>query len=209
MARRKPSGGGGHGAPTPAPAAGGGRWVSRFVRNLLLLIVPCAVVWLLLTPIYNPFLTAATERLLHFTESPDVTRLYYLDHFAQVTRLDYGAEKGYLYRIRVTDLHFNLILTGALFLAVPAVPSKKRWENLGTAVLVSVFFHLILFFFFVKFVYATQLGAWSAQHYGTFGQNFWGLGKHLLDLPFKFALPLILWAAFYIRDLLEHLRSRS
>lgn len=209
MARRKPSGGQGHGAPAPGPATSGRPWVSRFVRNVLLSIVPCAVVWFLLTPIYNPFLTAATERLLHFTESPDVTRLYYLDHFAQVTRLDYGAEKGYLYRIRVTDLHFNLILTGALFLAVPGLAGKKRWENLGTAVLISVFFHLILFFFFVKFVYATQLGVWSARHYGTFGQNFWGLGKHLLDLPFKFALPLILWAGFYVHDLLEQLRSRS
>ena len=28
-----------------------------------------------------------------------------------------------LYRIRVTDLHFNLILTGALFLAVPGDPA--------------------------------------------------------------------------------------
>lgn len=184
-------------------------WVFRLVRNLLLLIAPVTVVWVLLTPLYNPFLTAATERLIHFTESPDVTRLHYLDHFAQVTRLDHGAEKGYLYRIRVTDLHFNLILTGALFLAVPGVGGKRRWENLGWALLVSVFFHLTLFFFFVKFVYATQLGAWSAQHYGTFGQNFWGLGKHLLDLPFKFALPLILWSGFYVRELLDRLRPAA
>jgi len=209
MARRRSSGGGKQSSAAPEDRASGRPWVSRFVRNLLLLIVPCAVAWFLFTPIYNPFLTASTERLLHFTESPDVTRLHYLDHFAQVTRLDYGAEKGYLYRIRVTDLHFNLILTAALFLAVPAVPGKKRWENLGWALLVSVFFHLVLFFFFVKFVYATQLGAWSAQHYGTFGQNFWGLGKHLLDLPFKFALPLILWAGFYVHDLLGQLRARA
>lgn len=184
-------------------------WLSRFVRNLLLLIVPVTLVWLALTPLYNPFLTAATERLVHFTESPDVTRLHYLDHFAQVVRLDLGAEKGYLYRIRVTDLHFNLILTGALFLATPGIAAKRRFENLGWATLASVVFHLLLFFFFVKFVYATQLGSWSAAHYGTFGQNFWGLGKHLLDLPFKFALPLILWAGFYVHDLLARLRRES
>lgn len=209
MARKTAGGSGKRRAGTADEGADRRTWVSRFVRNLLLLIVPCAVVWFLLTPIYNPFLTTATERLLHFTESPDVTRLHYLDHFAQVIRLDLGAEKGYLYRIRVTDLHFNLILTAALFLAIPGVPAKKRWENLGWALLASVFFHLLLFFFFVKFVYATQLGGWSAQHYGTFAQNFWGLGKHLLDLPFKFALPLILWAGFYVRDLLAQLRIRS
>lgn len=184
-------------------------WLSRFVRNVLLLVVPVTLVWLALTPLYNPFLTAATERLVHFTESPDVTRLHYLDHFAQIVRLDLGAEKGYLYRIRVTDLHFNLILTGALFLATPGIAAKRRFENLGWAALASVFFHLLLFFFFVKFVYATQLGSWSATHYGTFGQNFWGLGKHLLDLPFKFALPLILWTGFYVHDLLARLRREG
>jgi hypothetical protein len=188
---------------TPAPD---GLWMRRFVRNIAIAVVPAAIVWLLLTPIYNPFLTAATERLLHFTESPDVTRLHYLDHFAQVVRLDYQAEKGYLYRIRVTDLHFHLILTFALFLAVPGIEAKRRWENLGWAALITVFFDLLLYFFFVKFVYATQLGDWSRAHYGTFAQNFWGLGKHLLDLPFKFALPLILWAAFYIRDFTAHTR---
>jgi hypothetical protein len=193
------------GAARPAD----GTWMRRFVRNLALAVVPAAIVWLLLTPIYNPFLTAATERLLHFTESPDVTRLHYLDHFAQVVRLDYLAEKGYLYRIRVTDLHFHLILTFALFLAVPGIEAKRRWENLGWATLVSVFFDLLLYFFFVKFVYATQLGDWSRAHYGTFAQNFWGLGKHLLDLPFKFALPLILWAAFYIRDFTAHIRRAT
>lgn len=191
-------------AAPSAPAAG--LWVRRLVRNLALAIVPATLVWLLLTPIYNPFLTAATERLLHFGERPDVTRLHYLDHFAQVVRLDYQAEKGYLYRIRVTDLHFHLILIFALFLAVPGIRAKRRWENLGWATLATIFFDLLLFFFFVKFVYATQLGEWSRAHYGVLGRNFWGLGKHLLDLPFKLALPLILWTGFYYRDFAAHLR---
>ena len=78
------------------------------------------------------------------------------------------------------------------------MPWRERLANLGWAVLIAVFFHLLLLFFFVKFVYATQLGAWSLAHYGAFARNFFGLGKHLLDLPFKLALPLVLWAAFYI-----------
>jgi hypothetical protein len=39
----------------------------------------------------------------------------------------------------------------------------------------------------------------SARHYGPVARNFWGLGKHLLDLPLKLGLPLLLWAAFYLR----------
>ncbi len=53
----------------------------------------------------------------------------------------------------------------------------------------------------MKFTYATQLGAWSVAHYGSFAQNFWGLGKHLFDLPFKLTLPFLLWAVFYLREL--------
>ena len=64
-----------------------------------------------------------------------------------------------------------------------------------------LFFFIIDLFFWVKFAYATQLGAWSAAHYGPFARNFWGLGKHILDLPVKLALPFALWAAFYLRQL--------
>jgi hypothetical protein len=59
----------------------------------------------------------------------------------------------------------------------------------------------------VKFVYATQLGDWSMSHYGAFARNFWGLGKHLMDLPFKLALPLVLWAAFYFEPLMGAVRG--
>ena len=44
---------------------------------------------------------------------------------------------------------------------------------------------------------ATQLGSWSLEHYGAFARNAYGLGKHLADLPFKLAFPLVLWTAFY------------
>jgi len=57
---------------------------------------------------------------------------------------------------------------------------------------------IALVFLDVKFVYATQLGSWSLAHYGTFSRNLYGLAKHLLDLPGKLALPLALWAAFYL-----------
>ena len=111
-----------------------------------------------------------------------------------------SGKQGFVYKFRVTDLHFTLILTVALFLAVPAVERRRRAENLGWALLLSVLFHLLVLFFVVKFVYSTQLGAWSNEHYGPVAQNLWGFGKHMLDLPFKLALPFILWVAFYFTD---------
>jgi len=177
-------------------------WSTRLVRNLVIALVPVALVWVLSTPFYNLFLTHATENLTRLTESPSVTRLEPREtHYFVITRTDFPTSKGFLESVRVTDVHFPLILLGALFLAVPGVPFKERLQNLGWAVLISVFFHLILLLFWVKFVYATQLGAWSLENYGPFARNFWGLGKHLLDLPFKFGLPLALWVAFYLGEL--------
>ena len=183
-------------------------WATRLVRDILLSAVASAIVWTTITPVYNRVLVRWTEQLVRLTESPSVSRVEMQDrHYAAIRRSDFSGDK-HLYRIRVTDIHFNLILTGALFAAVPAIAARRRLTNLGWALFASILFHILLFFFFVKFVYATQLGAWSAEHYGAFARNFWGLGKHMLDLAFKFALPLILWAGFYYSELVEHLPSK-
>ncbi len=176
----------------------------RFGRNVFLWLLPVALAWVLLTPFYNQFLTRATENLVRLTEGPSVTRLAVAQkHYFLITRSDHVSRDGrHLYSVRVTDTHFPLIMLGAFFLAVPGTRWRRRLESLGWAVLISAFFHIVSLFFWVKFVYATQLGAWSVEHYSTWGQNFWGLSKHLLDLPFKFALPFILWSAFYVRRLL-------
>jgi hypothetical protein len=185
-------------------------WVRRFVVRVLVWLIPAAAIWLALEPFYNRFLAASGERLERLTESPAVTRLYVKDvHDVVITRSDYQSEKGFLYAFRVSDVHFHLILLAALMLAVPDVPWRKQWENLGWAVLATVFFDILLVFFFVKFAFATQLGKWSAEHYGAFARNFWGLGKHVLDLSFKFALPFLLWGVFYFGDFLRRIRSTA
>ncbi len=183
-------------------------WSLRFIRNLLLWLIPAAIVWALATPFYNQFLARATESLLRIVESPDVSSFMPRDaHYAVITRADLKS-KGLLYSIRVTDTHFPVVLTMALFLAVPGIRLSHRFSRLGWALLFSAFFHLISLFFYVKFAYATQLGAWSAEHYSSFAQNFFGLGKHLLDIPFKLALPVILWTTFHLDLISNSNRSR-
>jgi hypothetical protein len=174
------------------------------IRNVLLLLIPVWLVWMLLTPVYNRFLLVSARNLLRLTESPNVTDLPRRDtHFAYVQRLDFPPTKSLVHSFRVTDVHFHFVLLGALFLAVPGIPWRERLSNFGWACLITVFFDIFLLFFYVKFVYATQLGDWSLAHYGPFARNFWGLGKHLLDLPFKLALPLLLWSGFYVKPMLE------
>ena len=78
-------------------------------------------------------------------------------------------------------------------------------ENLLWATLLAACFHVVLLLCWVKFAYATQIPDLGANIYSPFMINFWGLSKHLLDLPFKFALPFLLWAGFYIRNLLPEI----
>jgi hypothetical protein len=180
-----------------------GSWAARLVRNTLLWLLPVWAVWSVLTPFYNRFLLTASENLLHITESPDVTDLVPMGrHDAWLTRRDLPPGKSLVHAFRVTDVHFHLVLLGALFLGVPGVPWRRKLENLGWAVLVTVFFDLFLCFFVVKAAYATRLGAWSLAHYGPFARNAWGLARHLFDLPFKLGLPLALWAVFYLERML-------
>ncbi len=184
----------------PRDLAPRGEFALRFIQRVFLWLLPVALVWNLVTPFYNLFLTEATRNLFRLTESPDVTRLPMADrHHFLVERLDFPVVRATVSSVKVTDTHFPLILLGAFFLAVPGVGWKRRLEALGWALLLSVFFHLLSLYCHVKFIYATQLGEWSAENYGAFGQNFWGMAKHLLDLPFKFAWPLLLWAFFYVR----------
>jgi hypothetical protein len=178
-------------------------WALQLVLNALLWVLPVAGVWLVATPVYNRFLLGSAENLVRLTESPNATNLLRKDnHFAYIQRRDLPPAKSLVHSFRVTDVHFHLVMLGVLFLAVPRVPWRRRLENLGWAVLITIFFDIFLIFLYVKFTYATQLGAWSVAHYGVFARNFWGLGKHLFDLPFKLALPLLLWAGFYIKELM-------
>ena len=177
---------------------------SKLVRNFLLWLLPAFLVWSAFTPSYNRFLTEATENLVQLTESPNHTTLRsYEKHHFLIYRNDLKGQTstGHVYSVRITDTHFPVVLVLALFLAVPGVRLSKKLRALGWSFLILVFFHLLSLLFWVKFAYATQLGAWSGQNYTVFGQNFWGLGKHLLDLPFKFAMPLILWCAFFFDQL--------
>ncbi len=172
----------------------------RFALRAILWLIPVAVVWVIVTPMYNRFLITAAENLVRITERPSVSRLAIEGkHHTIAARTDLSQPAG---KVRVTDIHFPLLMLGAFFLAVPGVSIKVRMGKLGWALLISVFFHLISLMFWVKFLYATQQGAWSAANFGPFAQNFWGLGKHLLDLPFKFSWPLVLWVAFFPRLLL-------
>jgi hypothetical protein len=171
----------------------------RFALRVLAWSLPAALLWLLLTPFYNLFLVHAAERLVRLGERPSITQLELSrGHHAVITRSDTRAGGRLPYSFRITDVHFPLVLLLALLLAVPDLPGRERLSQLGYGLLLMAVFHVVDVLFWVKFAYATQLGDWSLRHYGPWARNFWGMGKHLLDLPVKLALPLLIWCWFHL-----------
>ncbi len=191
-------------SPRPAPSSDPRSWAVRFIRNVVLWLIPVWALWTLLTPGYNRFLMAASGNLVRLTERPDRTDVLAHpenEHMAYVSRRDFPPARRLVHQFRMTDVHFHLVLLGALFLAVPGISWRDRLANLGQALLITIFFDLLVVFFIVKAFYATALGPWSVANYGAFARNFYGLGRHLLNLPFKLALPFLLWAVFYLRNM--------
>jgi hypothetical protein len=185
-------------------------WTRLLIRNTLLWLAPVALVWHLLTPLYNRLLLRTAQSLLHLGEHPAVTDLYPKNSDdAYIARRDFAVRLIPGGAFRVTDIHFHFLLLGALFLGVPGVSWRERLGKLGWAALATICFDILLVLAYVEFFYATQMGSWSMAHYGAFARNFYGLGKHLLDLPFKLALPLLLWAAFYFLRLQSEMRPAA
>jgi hypothetical protein len=177
-------------------------WAWLLTRNTLLWLVPVTILWVLATPIYNRQLLRIAGGILHVIERPVVTDLLPKGNDdAYIVRRDFPPARALVYPFRVSDLHFHLILLTALFLGVPGIPWRDRLGNLAIAAVITVAYDILLVVFIVKFAYATQLGPWSLANYGAFTRNFFGLGKHLLDLPFKLGLPLLLWCVFYLPNL--------
>lgn len=173
-------------------------WTRRFLLRLLVSLPLVVAAWAAASPLYNRVLARLGEPLVRLFESPDRTTLY-LRGYEQmmITRSDYGGGQGYLFEIRLPDIHFTWILFAALAFATPGVALGERWRRLVTAGGLFVLFHLALVVLRVEFVYATQLGAWSLERYGSFAREAIGLAKHTADLPLKLALPFAVWWALF------------
>jgi hypothetical protein len=148
--------------------------------------------WLAFSAPYERFLAAAAEKLLRGTERPPVTRLSARGGEILVERSDFppaAPRPG----IPAADLHFNLALLAAL-----VALDRRPWEAgrvaafLGGCLLLSAV-HVVALFFQVRSVYATDLGAWSAAHYGPLARNFWSGGFHFYQVAGRFAAPFAIW----------------
>ena len=153
-------------------------------------------VYVLLTPLYDTFIAAGAEKVLHAFENPNVTQLRREpDGYVTVDRTDFDP-RSKRPGIALRDLTFNFVLMTALF-AVSKRPFSDR--NIGGFVLASLILaatHVLGAVVEVMSIYALQLGMWSQMHYSTFERNFWGAANHFYRLVLMYAIAFALWWIF-------------
>jgi glycerol uptake facilitator-like aquaporin len=154
-------------------------------------------VYVLITPLYDTFLAAVTEKTLHIWESPNVTRLQRApDGNVTVDRTDFDRRSTQRPGIPLRDLTFNFVLLTALFAATRRPFSDRNMGGFLLACLLLVLTHLLGAVTEVMSIYATKLGMWSQVNFSTFERQFWGVASHFYRLVFMYAVAFALWWVF-------------
>jgi hypothetical protein len=154
-----------------------------------------AALWLGCAEPYHRTLAAPAQALIRIFESPAVTRLHAENREVIVDREDFppaSPRPG----IPAQDLDFNVAILTALLATARRPFSDRGLKVLAAALALLWASHVVALVFSVESLYATELGPWSAAHYGTMARNFWATGRHFYRIAGMFAIPFVLWWAF-------------
>lgn len=154
-----------------------------------------AVLWVGFAEPYHRTLAAPAQALIRTFESPAVTRLRAENREVIVDREDFppaSPRPG----IPAQDLDFNVAILTALLATARRPFSDRGLKILAAALALLWASHVVALVFSVESLYATELGPWSAAHYGILARNFWATGRHFYRIAGMFAIPFVLWWAF-------------
>jgi hypothetical protein len=133
--------------------------------------------------------------LIRLFESPGVTRLRAEKREVIVDREDFppsSPRPG----IPAQDLDFNVAILIALFATARRPFADRSLRKIGAGLAILWATHVVALIFAVESLYATELGPWSADHYGALARNVWATGHHFYRIAGMFAIPFVLWWAF-------------
>ena len=154
-------------------------------------------IWAFLTPVYDRFIAASTEKVLRTFEKPSVTRLRPKDdHHTTVDREDFDPRSTKRPAIPIRDLTFNIALLTALFAASRRTFSDRNMGGFVLAAVCLALTHVLGTVAEVMSIYVAKLGMWSTVHYGDFERNVWGVLNHFYRLVLMYAIAFALWWIF-------------
>ena len=162
------------------------RAAAGFLAGLLL--------WRALSPAYGRVLAAAAEPVLRLAERPAATRLYAEGRQIVVERADFASRSGRP-GLPADDLTANVILLLTLSATRRRLLRDRSLLRLLAALGALGLSHVVAVVVAVKALYATQLGAWSAAHYGTVSRNLWVGAAHFDRVVGCWAVAFVLWWA--------------
>lgn len=166
-----------------------------FLKLLPITLMIGMASWAIVRPVYDSAVAGLAQVFIRSFEYPKVTRLEVQDHHARVFRSDFRSNSKIL-SIPLTEVHFNLIVLLALYLALPRPWSKEHLEKLFMGVSILYLSQTINLLLHVKCLYAIGLGDWSLQNYSDFSRNFYGFWRYFTDLPGRFSFPFVIWLGF-------------
>lgn len=154
-----------------------------------------AALWFGAAEPYHRTLAAPAQALIRVFESPGATRLRAEKREVIVDREDFppsSPRPG----IPAQDLDFNVAILTALFATARRPLGDRSLRKIGAALAILWATHVVALIFAVESLYATELGPWSAAHYGALARNIWATGHHFYRIAGMFAIPFALWWAF-------------
>ena len=166
-----------------------------FLRRIVPAAMLAALVWIGLRPALDAGICGFAQFLVRSFEVPRVTRIIAEGHHARLERADLRSG-SHLPLLPLTEIHFNTIILLALFLALPRPFSRRQLERLLMAWTTLFALQALNLVSHVEFLYATSLGPWSTQHYGSLARNVYAFLQYFFDLPVRLGAPFVLWVAF-------------
>ena len=94
------------------------------------------------------------------------------------------------------DLTFDVILFLTLSASTRGVLRDRAVRGVALGLLLLFGFHVVALVANVESLYATQLGEWSAAHYGAFMRNLWAAAAHFWRFVGCYAAAFLLWFLF-------------
>lgn len=160
------------------------RAIVGFVAGLL--------VWLVLSPVYNPILVLAAGTVIRTAEHPNVTRLEPQGRDAIIHRTDFDARSPRP-RISISDLTFNVVVLTTLFGYAGLERKGSRDTRIILALGLLFICHTGGVVSRVMSLFVTQLGPWSEAHYSPLVRNIWASAYHFYRFVGAYALAFAIW----------------
>lgn len=170
--------------------------VRRLLLRLPLAGAAALAVWFFagLSSAYGGGVTAGTEAFIRAFERPKETFLTWEDDIVIVRRADFYTRSDLPGYKNLSAITGNLVLLLTLLLATPGIAAPRVLLRGTFSVLALFASHVVHFALAIERIYATQLGAWSAEAYPRWQRELIATSGYFFDIALKFALPFVFWA---------------